>query len=213
MLVRQISPSLLSLSTTTDPDMAPPPLKRKRSEIPDSDDDPSSLQPPSTSRTATTESPTPPSTFVAVSQQNEDRLLDYLSSESEMAMSLPSTQSKSEDPVSVSENNYPAKPWEEQQTEPHPVAEMQHLEQVAKRLVAKAKMMLEPPEEEPKRCSRGYSVRPEMVTDQAKDELEFIGDLLTDMITMIEMGEEKKRIKKKWEAQQKRWAEGGVVEE
>lgn len=95
-------------------------------------------------------------------------------------------------------------PWEQREIERHPIEEVEQLEQVAKRLVAKAKEMIEPPEETKR---KGFAVRPENVTDEEMRDLEWIIDLMIDALSVIQNKGEKKRILRKWVAEKAKWAE------
>jgi len=100
-------------------------------------------------------------------------------------------------------------PWEQQVVERHPVEEVQQLEQVAKRLVAKAKEMIEPSEETNK---RGYAVQSEDVTDGQLRDIEMISDLIIDAVTVVESREERRRKMKKWAAEQAKWAKEHMLQ-
>jgi len=103
----------------------------------------------------------------------------------------------------------PQTPWEEQKVEKHPVEEIQQLEQVAKRLVAKAKEMIEPAEETNR---RGYAVERDDLAIAHEKDIEWITDLMIDAITVIESKEEKRRKMKKWAVEQAKWAEEHVLQ-
>lgn len=118
-------------------------------------------------------------------------------------LSQPRT-SKTKRSKSPEKNNDTTRPWEQQKIEEHPVEEIRLLEQVAKRLVAKAKMMVEPPEETTK---KGYAAtRDDLIPEQLKD-IGWVHDLMIDAISVIEAKEGKKKAMNKWTAEQARWAE------
>lgn len=99
--------------------------------------------------------------------------------------------------------------WEAQEVENHPVEEIRQLEQVAKRLVAKAKEMIEPAEETQK---RGFVVKRDDLAIAHEKDIEWITDLMIDAITVIESKEEKRRKMKKWAVEQAKWAEDHMLQ-
>ncbi|KAK5089626.1 hypothetical protein LTR24_005994 [Lithohypha guttulata] len=103
----------------------------------------------------------------------------------------------------------PQTPWEEQKVEKHPVEKIQQLEQVAKRLVAKAKEMIEPAEDTNR---REYAVERDDLAIAHEKDIEWITDLMIDAITVIESKEEKRRKMKKWAVEQAKWAEEHVLQ-
>jgi len=110
---------------------------------------------------------------------------------------------------SPGKNNDTTRSWEAQEIEKHPVEEIRQLEQVAKRLVAKAKEMIEPAEETSK---RGYAVRRDDLAIAHEKDIEWITDLVIDAITVLEGKEEKRSRMKKWKVEQAKWADGHVLQ-
>ncbi|KAK5937441.1 hypothetical protein PMZ80_010448 [Knufia obscura] len=102
------------------------------------------------------------------------------------------------------EETEPRIPWDMQPIQRHPVEQIEQLEQVAKRLLAKAKDMIEPGEETTR---RGYAVRSADISDEQLRDIEWISDLMIDALTVIEDKGEKMKKMKKWAAEQAKWAE------
>ncbi|KAK5076422.1 hypothetical protein LTR64_006098 [Lithohypha guttulata] len=113
--------------------------------------------------------------------------------------------------------------WEDQRTDLHPISEIRLLEQAAKRLIAKAKEMLEPvPDDveydnetaQPRTIMRkGYLARRADLSPEQMEDLAWIHDLLVDACAVVEGTGESRKIVRKWERSRRDWGKFELLQD
>lgn len=113
--------------------------------------------------------------------------------------------------------------WEDKRTDLHPISEIRLLEQAAKRLVAKAKEMLEPvPDDveydnetaQPRTIMRkGYLVRKADPSPEQMEDLAWIHDLLVDACAVVEGIGESRKMVRKWERSRRDWGKFELLQD
>lgn len=206
-------------ATLSIPDLVDPPVLSRQTTVPDSDDEKVStlLAPPRGGFLVDTDRLKPVKTSPGERAFADVDVLHNLQYEYDhkparvpkIRRKRSRSPGKNNDTTRSWELTDPRISWEAQEIEKHPVEEIRQLEQVAKRLVAKAKEMIEPAEETSK---RGYAVRRDDLAIAHEKDIEWITDLVIDAITVLEGKEEKRRRTRKWKVEQAKWADEHVLQ-